>query len=119
VNTPAYEPTTDRIRVLADLMLDAYVDWRVTAAVVAARYRSWSNSPRSDRSIRYASYLAALDGEEQAAQNYARQIRALANALAHEATLTQSRSAEPRQLDAPHVPAVSTERSRSLRLWRH
>jgi hypothetical protein len=94
VSSPTYEPTRSLIRELTDRMLDAYVDWRETATVVQDRYTSWSHSPRCDRSLRYASYLAALDGEDRAAQNYAQQIREVTNALADELTPNRSRSGD-------------------------
>jgi hypothetical protein len=118
VNPPARDPTKSLIRSLTDRMLDAYVEWRETEAVVQDRFTSWSHSSRSDRSIRYASYLAALDGEERVAENYARQIRELANALAVMPTLDQSRTGAPRHPDTPRVGALSPRRSRSRKLWR-
>jgi hypothetical protein len=118
VNSPTYEPTRSLIRELTDRMLDAYVDWREAATVVQDRYTSWSHSLRCDRSLRYGSYLAALDGEDRAAQNYALRIGEVTNALAYEATLNQSRSGEPLHPDTSRVGALSTGRARSLKLWR-
>jgi hypothetical protein len=62
---------TRAIARLADEMLACYLDWREGAAGSRAAYLRWCESPVSERELRFASYLAALDQEESAAANYA------------------------------------------------
>ena len=52
---------------LLDEFIDTYVSWREECASVRTAYEHWVGCPREDRSLACASYLAALDREEQAA----------------------------------------------------
>ena len=44
-----------------DGLLNCYVDWRETAAVVAAAYALWCDTPREKQEQHYWGYRAALE----------------------------------------------------------
>jgi hypothetical protein len=76
---PRRDKTVSQKRV--DDLVDTYMRWRQAAANVRERYESWSSAPRSDLLTRYASYVAALDGEGHAAADYAQQVQQVAHSL--------------------------------------
>jgi hypothetical protein len=59
---------------LVDDTIDAYVDWREQCARVRAAYRRWSTAPRIHLTEAFDEYLAALNDEEDAADQYAQLI---------------------------------------------
>jgi hypothetical protein len=59
---------------LIDAVLDGYVAWREESASVETTYRQWLGAARDDRPLAFAAYSAALDREEQAAEEYRRLI---------------------------------------------
>jgi hypothetical protein len=59
---------------LTDALLPYYVYWRKQSLAVRVAYRQWTGSARAERKPAYAGYLAALDGEGQAARVYAERI---------------------------------------------
>jgi hypothetical protein len=56
---------------LVDEMLARYIDWRWDAAGVWDAYAAWVNAPASEKSSRFAAYIAAVDQEQSAATSYA------------------------------------------------
>jgi hypothetical protein len=58
-------------RLAIDELLEGYVSWREACGAVWRAYERWIGSGRGERSLAYAAYLAALDGEERAARTYA------------------------------------------------
>jgi hypothetical protein len=52
---------------LTDAFLESYVCWREASAAVGWAYELWQDATRSDRTLAFASYGAALDREEAAA----------------------------------------------------
>jgi hypothetical protein len=58
-----------------DVLLEDYVSWREQCAAVSMAYQRWSDAGRARRVSAYAEYTAALDREELAAREYARQLR--------------------------------------------
>jgi hypothetical protein len=55
-----------------DTLMDSYLNWRDQSRAVADEYLRWTLAPRSERSIAFERYLAALDLEEFAACGYRR-----------------------------------------------
>jgi hypothetical protein len=60
-------------RAMDDALL-AYVDWREESAAVWHAYAGWENRAAEDKVWAYAAYLAALDREEAAANDYRRLV---------------------------------------------
>ena len=63
---------------LTDVLLGLYCDWRTRCEDVRTNYERFSSAPRADRALAFASFEAALDREESAAEAYAAQIRRMA-----------------------------------------
>ena len=61
-----------------DDLLEGYVSWREACGAVWRAYERWIGSNRGERTLAYAAYLAALDGEERAASTYARHTERVA-----------------------------------------
>jgi hypothetical protein len=55
-------------------MIEYYVNWREECAAVRLSYESWSGAERTDKTLAFSAYVAALDREELAAANYRRGI---------------------------------------------
>ena len=55
---------------LIDEAFARYVDWLAEAEAVNAAYAAWSRAPRTDGTLPFAVYGAALDREERAATVY-------------------------------------------------
>jgi hypothetical protein len=55
---------------LFDDVEDAYREWRQASAAVEVAYRHWLIAPAAAACRPYAEYVAALDGEEHAAEGY-------------------------------------------------
>lgn len=53
-----------------DELLERYICWREECRTIRLAYRRWADSPRGERGLTYAAYLAALDREEHAAGAY-------------------------------------------------
>jgi hypothetical protein len=62
---------------LTDALIDSYVEWRELSGTVAESYRSWDRAPRDERAVAYATYVLALDREEQAARAYRSLVEAM------------------------------------------
>ena len=62
---------------MVDETIDAYVDWREECARVRVAYRDWSTAPLSRVTDAFREYCAALDNEQDAADEYAQLIRRL------------------------------------------
>ena len=60
---------------LVDGLIDAYVDWRVACDRVNEAYRSWALEMGPGNRVAFGRYMAALDGEEYAAEVYAALVR--------------------------------------------
>ena len=60
----------------------AYVEWREASAAVRDAYGQWESAPRADYAPAHAAYLAAVDQEEAAANDYADLIGRVAVLLA-------------------------------------
>jgi hypothetical protein len=69
-----------RRRQYVDDMMDGYVSWREACAAVAVSYQNWKRSDRRDQKLAFSVYVAALDGEEQAATAYQRAVARVATA---------------------------------------
>jgi hypothetical protein len=66
---------------LADEFNESYVDWQEACEDVRAAYGLWTESPRHQRGLHFATYRAALEREESAASIHcdrAQRMRALA-----------------------------------------
>jgi hypothetical protein len=50
------------------------VNWRAAARLVWARWRTFADAEVPDRAVAFASYLAALDAEQAAAELIARRL---------------------------------------------
>jgi hypothetical protein len=61
-----------------DDLVDGYVGWREACALVAEAYRSWRFAAREDQQLAFGDYMAALNGEEEAAVHYQRTVERLA-----------------------------------------
>jgi hypothetical protein len=72
-----FETRTGLGRWAVDQLLERYVCWREECNTVALAYQRWSDSDREERVLAYAGYLAALDREEQAAREYAKEIESV------------------------------------------
>ena len=76
---PAVDLDSDQltapIRALLDDMLEWYVDWRERALLTRMAYTRWCEASASERRLRFAGYLAALDQEESTAAAYAAIVR--------------------------------------------
>jgi hypothetical protein len=72
-----FESLTTRGRRAVDQLLERYVCWREECYAVALAYQRWSDSDRAERGLAYAGYIAALDREEQAAREYAKEIESV------------------------------------------
>ena len=59
---------------LIDAVMDSYVDWREESAAVELAYCRWRQAASHDFEPAFNAYLAALDREEQAANEYQRLI---------------------------------------------
>ncbi len=57
-----------------DEVIEAYVDWRNECMSVGDAYDRWTSAPTTDARLAFASYMAALDREEQAERLYAKLI---------------------------------------------
>jgi hypothetical protein len=57
-------------RQLVDELIDEYVAWREERTAVSGAYDLWRGSPRGERRLAFAAYVAALDREERAAALY-------------------------------------------------
>jgi hypothetical protein len=71
-----------------DRLIDLYCDWRTACSEVRAAYAQCTAVAAEERVLAYAVYGAALDREESAAGEYARQlirVADLAPSLAAEA----------------------------------
>jgi hypothetical protein len=56
-----------------DALFELYVSWREECHTVWQAYAWWADAGGRHRKLAYATYLAALDREEQAARAYAEQ----------------------------------------------
>jgi hypothetical protein len=65
----------DRGGLLADALIELYVDWREECHSVQTAYERWIGAGREDRAEAFAVYGAALDREERAGERYAELIR--------------------------------------------
>ena len=64
----------NRRRADIDDVLAAYSAWRRECAAVRVAYRKWVRAAKSDACLAFAAYGAALEGEERAAELYARRV---------------------------------------------
>jgi|GEM_PF-1608689 len=69
-------------RRLANEAVDAYAGWRDQCRAVELAYSHWASVRGDDATAWYTAYSAALDGEERAAERYARLIRRLGSRVA-------------------------------------
>jgi hypothetical protein len=65
-------------RSAVDDLLEGYISWREACESVWRAYERWIGSDRDERTLAYAAYVAALDGEERAARTYARHTERIA-----------------------------------------
>ena len=59
---------------LADEVMECYASWRQACAAVEWAYAAWREALRGERRLACAAHVAALDGEQYAAQAYARAL---------------------------------------------
>jgi hypothetical protein len=57
-----------------DEFVECYVAWREECEAVRIAYRRWLGAEPLDHPLAYASYVAALDREERAADSFAAQV---------------------------------------------
>ena len=62
---------TEPLSALTNTFLETWVSWRESCENVGSAYRSWSECARSQRSLAFADYRAALDREQVAASIHA------------------------------------------------
>jgi hypothetical protein len=72
---------------LIDEAFQRYLDWRDECAMVGAAYRDWSNG--SGGALSFAVYVAALDREQRAADDYQAVLRQAHRMLADGIGLTR------------------------------
>ena len=60
---------------LVDRLMEAYLSWREACIQVTDAYGSWTNETGLEATFAYAVYMAALDQEESAAEDYAGVVR--------------------------------------------
>jgi hypothetical protein len=60
---------------LLDKMIDGYVSWRESCALVTDAYEAWASRAWQRDTLAFERYMAALDHEEQAAERYAKLVR--------------------------------------------
>ena len=65
---------------LVDRLIELYCDWRSECLEVRAAYEQFRAAPAEQRALACAVYDAALDREESAAGEYARQLMRVADA---------------------------------------
>src|SRR5438270_14082819 len=75
---------------LVDEAIERYVEWREECATVEAAYRCWSDACRTEQTIAFAIYNAALDREECAARVYSGAVSRLRRFLWREFELDPS-----------------------------
>jgi hypothetical protein len=61
-------------QMFVDEVFDGYVTWRTEALAVDAAYHQWTRAAPEDSSLAFAGYLAALDREALAADDYRRLV---------------------------------------------
>jgi hypothetical protein len=66
-----YVMNTLRRERLVDELVEAYIDWRERCAQVNDAYRRWASDTGSSGRVAFGLYIAALDAEEKAAEDYA------------------------------------------------
>lgn len=59
---------------LIDAVMDGYVAWRERSTAVEAAYCDWQAARREEEALAFITYCAALDREEDAAEEYRRLI---------------------------------------------
>jgi hypothetical protein len=64
---------------LVDRLIELYCDWRTACSEVRAAYELFTAAAPDRRALEYAVYDAALDREESAADEYARQLMRVAH----------------------------------------
>jgi hypothetical protein len=64
--------TTQQSPEVIDEMLECYIEWREYRAAVQDAYDVWHIAPVRDRERAFHSYVAALDREQVAAEDYQR-----------------------------------------------
>jgi hypothetical protein len=76
---PAAQPDTE----LVDEMIERYIGWRERRRGVQDAYAAWSAAGARDRDRAFHTYVAALDREQLAAEEYERAVeRSAATTLA-------------------------------------
>jgi hypothetical protein len=60
---------------LVDELVEAYIDWRESCARVNDAYRLWASDMGPCGGAAFGLYIAALNAEEQAAEDYAGLVR--------------------------------------------
>jgi hypothetical protein len=61
-----------------DDLVDRYVGWREACTHVSETYDGWRLAAREDRTLAFGEYVAALNGEEEAAAQYQQTVERLA-----------------------------------------
>ena len=67
---PPEQPDSD----LVDEMLECYITWRERRTGVQDAYAAWRSSAAHDRDRAFHAYMAALDREQLAAEDYQRAV---------------------------------------------
>ncbi|HEY2769356.1 MAG TPA: hypothetical protein VGI87_02265 [Solirubrobacteraceae bacterium] len=92
---------------LVDHLLELYCEWREDSTRVQTVYERFARADSQDRDAAFASYVAALDQEESAAQTYAEQIRAASAQLTPPDGVTAREPAPERSTEAHRAPSSS------------
>jgi predicted lipoprotein len=66
---------------LADEVIETYVSWREACVAVERSYAEWCRALRDDRRLAHAVFVAALDGEETAAETHREAVEHVVRAL--------------------------------------
>jgi hypothetical protein len=66
---------------LLDAAHDAYAEWAEESLAVERHYAGWRDATADERALAYATYAAALEREERAAQVYADMVHMAATYL--------------------------------------
>jgi membrane-bound lytic murein transglycosylase B len=92
---------------LVDYLLELYCEWREDSARVQTAYDRFASADSEDRDAAFASYMAALDQEESAAQTYAEQIKAASAQLKPQDEVTSRDPAPARSTEIHRAPSSS------------
>jgi hypothetical protein len=69
---------------MVDRLIEAYVSWREACLQVSDTYGCWASERGTGATLAFASYMTALDREENAAEAYASLVRRASRIVSNE-----------------------------------